>query len=97
MRGPLVFLKTASFRIRAEIESDVVAVRPLALGGLHAPELIEAGLVVGIAFEILPENQHRFTREINTTRPVSGWGVAHIVYQCQGAPRYQCGAERNQA
>src|SRR5258708_3375258 len=73
----LEFLKTTALAIPARFERYRIAVRALALGGLHAPEIDQAGLVVRVALEVLTIDGHRFAAQVHAARFVIRWVLGH--------------------
>src|SRR2546428_1776116 len=59
----LILTKALALRVGADLKRDRIAVGPLSLRGLHAPEVRHARLVIRIAFEILSENDHGLAAE----------------------------------
>jgi hypothetical protein len=66
----LILLKATAFGIRTQLQGNAVAIGPIAFGSAYTPEIGQTGLIIGIAFEILAENDHRLAAQIQATGTV---------------------------
>src|SRR5262249_25789748 len=69
-----VLLVTRPFRVGAHVQRGEAAVGAGAAGRVQAPEVGEAGRVLGVALEVLAVDEHRLATEVNAAR---ARGVGH--------------------
>src|ERR1700730_7131085 len=74
-------LVAAPLRVGARLQSHIAVVGTLPFRRLRAPEIDHAGLVVRVALESFPKDNHRFATEVDATRtirPAIGCGLSAI-------------------
>src|SRR4051812_29954142 len=72
-----ILLVALAARVTAVGDADILVVRPERPGGVQAPEVGQAGPVVGVGFERLAVHRHRLRLEVDAPRGRDLWQFRH--------------------
>src|SRR5438128_887615 len=78
-----VFLVAGALWILAKLQRDGAAIGSVALGGLHAPEIREARLVIRVTLEVLAVDEHGLAAQVHAARMICLRSVGHGIVSCQ--------------